>query len=296
MHRVVEGQKLNDIERYHVPLPYKKNSSYSLTSISILFAGAVRSAKPKGVRIGYMGHLTLLAEDVISALDRFPPDLQSLILTTYAPQPEWEEYVKGRFTETKKKDRCALGGPKPSSGVSSYGFSVETEAASVLGGGGGGGAGAGGIGSGEGKGASGGGRLPADESAMFPALRLDDATMGAYKTRSMIEIEQGDVEGERKVNLDVPEDVGTSRGTRGEFKRTGSEGGVRNTADFGPAPGLSRGGDDDDDDDDDEEKYGNSRTTHVCFPLPPLLDGILMFVGIVREVPRTRTTIIESYW
>ncbi len=222
------------------------------------------SAKPKGVRIGYMGHLTLLAEDVISALDRFPPDLQSLILTTYAPQPEWEEYVNGRFTETKQKDRCALGGPKPNPGVSPYGFGADPDAA----GGGALGLGGGGFGgSGEGKGLS-GGRLPPDESAVFPGLRLDDATMGAYKTRSKIEIEQGDVEGERKIHVDVPEDVGTSRGSRGEFRRTGSESGVRNTADFGPASGSNRGGgDDDDDDDDDEDKYGNSRTTHVRSPV-----------------------------
>ncbi|KAI0957676.1 hypothetical protein AcW1_005989 [Taiwanofungus camphoratus] len=84
MHRIIEGSKRNDIE----------------------------SAKPKGVRLGYMGHLTLISEDVIGALEHFPPDLR-LLAAQYAPQPEWDEYVTGRYKETKKKDTILLGGGKP---------------------------------------------------------------------------------------------------------------------------------------------------------------------------------------
>ncbi|OBZ65736.1 Extragenic suppressor of kinetochore protein 1, partial [Grifola frondosa] len=84
MHRIIEGSKRNDIE----------------------------SAKPKGVRLGYMGHLTLISEDVIGALEHFPPDLR-LLTAQYAPQPEWDEYVTGRYKETKKKDTSLLGGGKP---------------------------------------------------------------------------------------------------------------------------------------------------------------------------------------
>ncbi|KAI0093776.1 SIT4 phosphatase-associated protein-domain-containing protein [Irpex rosettiformis] len=84
MHRIIEGSKRNDIE----------------------------SAKPKGVRLGYMGHLTLISEDVINSLEHFPPDLR-LVVAQYAPQPEWDEYVTGRYKETKKKDTSLLGGGKP---------------------------------------------------------------------------------------------------------------------------------------------------------------------------------------
>ncbi|KAH9917442.1 SIT4 phosphatase-associated protein-domain-containing protein [Fomitopsis serialis] len=84
MHRIIEGSKRNDQE----------------------------SAKPKGVRLGYMGHLTLISEDVIGALEHFPPDLR-LLAAQYAPQPEWDEYVTGRYKETKKKDTILLGGGKP---------------------------------------------------------------------------------------------------------------------------------------------------------------------------------------
>lgn len=85
MQRIVEGQRQNDAE----------------------------SVKPKGVRLGYMGHLTLMSEDVITALEHYPPDLR-LTIERYAPQPEWNDYVTGRYNETKKRDTSLLGGGKPS--------------------------------------------------------------------------------------------------------------------------------------------------------------------------------------
>ena len=59
-----------------------------------------------------MGHLTLISEDVINSLEHFPPDLR-LVVAQYAPQPDWDEYVTGRYKETKKKDTSLLGGGKP---------------------------------------------------------------------------------------------------------------------------------------------------------------------------------------
>lgn len=62
-----------------------------------------------------MGHLTLISEDVLLALDHFPPDLRS-ILASHAPQPEWDDYVNGRYNETKERDTSLLGGGKPVTG------------------------------------------------------------------------------------------------------------------------------------------------------------------------------------
>lgn len=103
IHRIIEGSKRNDIERL-APAPTSRTDSKLNTP--------PRSSKPKGVRLGYMGHLTLISEDVIGALEHFPPDLR-LIVAQYAPQPEWDEYVSGRYKETKKKDSSLLGGGKP---------------------------------------------------------------------------------------------------------------------------------------------------------------------------------------
>ncbi|KAJ3514203.1 hypothetical protein NLJ89_g2505 [Agrocybe chaxingu] len=84
LHRIVEGQSRNDLE----------------------------CTKPKGVRLGYMGHLMLISEDVITAMARFPPDLR-LIIIQYAPEPEWDQFVTGRYNETKQEDNRLLGGGKP---------------------------------------------------------------------------------------------------------------------------------------------------------------------------------------
>ena len=59
-----------------------------------------------------MGHLTLISEDVISAFSHYPLELKEQ-LSQYAPQPEWDQYVSGRFQETKERDTSQLGGGKP---------------------------------------------------------------------------------------------------------------------------------------------------------------------------------------
>lgn len=134
MHRIVEGQQRNDIE----------------------------SSKPEGVRLGYMGHLTLISEDVLVALERYPPDLRQ-ILIKYVPQPDWEEYVIGRYNETKQRDTSLLGGGKPAlPGSMQRAFSkwqVDEDEGDAFGGGAVGGAvgGGAGVGWGGGLGGSGGG-------------------------------------------------------------------------------------------------------------------------------------------
>lgn len=101
LHRIIEGSKRNDVERCVFQV-----LAYMLPAEKIF------SEKPKGVRLGYMGHLTLISEHVIGALEHLPPDLR-LQIAQYAPQPEWDEYVTGRYKETKKKDSSLLGGGKP---------------------------------------------------------------------------------------------------------------------------------------------------------------------------------------
>ncbi|CAK5277201.1 unnamed protein product [Mycena citricolor] len=84
MQRIIEGQKMNDAAQ----------------------------DKPKAVRLGYMGHLTLISEDVLTAMERFPTDVREAI-EPFVPQPDWDEYVKGRYKETKQRDAEPLGGGKP---------------------------------------------------------------------------------------------------------------------------------------------------------------------------------------
>ena len=59
-----------------------------------------------------MGHLTLISEDVLTTLEHSSPDLR-LTIMKFAPEPEWHDYVNGRYLETKNKDTSLLGGGKP---------------------------------------------------------------------------------------------------------------------------------------------------------------------------------------
>lgn len=87
------------------------------------------SAKPKGVRLGYMGHLTLISEDVTTAFSHYPPELLA-ILSEFTPQPAWDNYLAGRFREAKERDERALGGGRP---VVAAAPGAKSEAAGVFG-------------------------------------------------------------------------------------------------------------------------------------------------------------------
>lgn len=77
------------------------------------------TAKPTSVRLGFMGHLTLIAEGVLTALERFPAELRG-----DRGQPAWDEHVAGWHRETNRRDAglpsggdpvvCAGGGLRPS--------------------------------------------------------------------------------------------------------------------------------------------------------------------------------------
>lgn len=85
---------------------------HPLIFFSAFFADKHYSRENQGLRLGYMGHLTLISEDVIAALEHYPEDFTSM-LRQFAPQPAWNHYVNGAYRETKNKDTSLLGGGKP---------------------------------------------------------------------------------------------------------------------------------------------------------------------------------------
>ncbi|KAL7747225.1 sporulation-induced protein [Sorochytrium milnesiophthora] len=69
------------------------------------------SELPRGVRLGYMGHVTLIAEEIVKILER-EPDLQSE-LTDLLRLDDWLEFSTKTLRETLERDRKPLGGGKP---------------------------------------------------------------------------------------------------------------------------------------------------------------------------------------
>ena len=64
-------------------------------------------------RMGYMGHLTLIAEEVVKFTERHPPELLSEVVLDRVMAPDWISYVEGALAETRERDNAILGGVRP---------------------------------------------------------------------------------------------------------------------------------------------------------------------------------------
>ncbi len=71
------------------------------------------SALPKGVRLGYMGHLTYIADETVKLLELYQQT--SLLSTLYESidLEDWWNYVSKVLKETKERDAQVLGGTRP---------------------------------------------------------------------------------------------------------------------------------------------------------------------------------------
>ncbi|KAH8881236.1 SAPS-domain-containing protein [Thozetella sp. PMI_491] len=64
-------------------------------------------------RMGYMGHLTLIAEEVVKFTERHPPELLSETVVERVMAHDWINYVEGALAETRERDNAILGGVRP---------------------------------------------------------------------------------------------------------------------------------------------------------------------------------------
>ena len=71
----------------------------------------------RNMRLGYMGHLTLVAEEVVKFGERHPRDLLSPIVQECIYSHAWEEYVTKTLAETRERDNAILGGFRPDNGL-----------------------------------------------------------------------------------------------------------------------------------------------------------------------------------
>ena len=69
------------------------------------------------MRLGYMGHLTLIAEEVVKFSDRHPPELLSQVVLDKVTSQDWSDYVENTLSETRERDNAILGGVRPDMSV-----------------------------------------------------------------------------------------------------------------------------------------------------------------------------------
>lgn len=63
-----------------------------------------------GLRLGYMGHLTLIAEEVVKFIQSFPPHSLSELIDSRIESQSWEDYVTNVLLDTREKYNAILGG------------------------------------------------------------------------------------------------------------------------------------------------------------------------------------------
>lgn len=66
-----------------------------------------------GVRLGYMGHLTLISEEVVKFVEQYPPHQISPLIAEKVSHPDWIDYVENTLAATRARDSAILGGKRP---------------------------------------------------------------------------------------------------------------------------------------------------------------------------------------
>ncbi len=84
-------------------------------------ASSERSQAQSKTRMGYMGHLTLIAEEVVKFTERNPPELLSQLVMDRVMSQDWINYVEGALAETRERDNAILGGVRPEVAMSNRG-------------------------------------------------------------------------------------------------------------------------------------------------------------------------------
>ncbi|TVY59687.1 Extragenic suppressor of kinetochore protein, partial [Lachnellula suecica] len=70
------------------------------------------------MRLGYMGHLTLIAEEVVKFTERHPPEaLSPDAVLEKVMNNDWVQYVDVTLAETRERDNAILGGVRPDMSV-----------------------------------------------------------------------------------------------------------------------------------------------------------------------------------
>ena len=76
-----------------------------------------KAQEQKNMRLGYMGHLTLVAEEVVKFGERHPREMLSPKVQESIYGKDWEDYVTKTLAETRDRDNAILGGFRPAEGM-----------------------------------------------------------------------------------------------------------------------------------------------------------------------------------
>jgi SIT4-associating protein SAP185/190 len=72
-----------------------------------------QSQKEQKMRLGYMGHLTLIAEEIVKFTERQAPETLAPPILDRIMAQSWIDYVENVLSETRERDNAILGGVRP---------------------------------------------------------------------------------------------------------------------------------------------------------------------------------------
>lgn len=100
--KIVEAQEKNDIAWYvFTEIILTQYKSVVLTYIC-------NSSKPKGMRLGYMGHLTFISDEIIKLFEGYPESIVAVVKDSI-DLDKWNSYCAKQLKETKERDCLPLG-------------------------------------------------------------------------------------------------------------------------------------------------------------------------------------------
>ncbi|GAA6006436.1 hypothetical protein JCM11491_004958 [Sporobolomyces phaffii] len=70
------------------------------------------AAKRANMRLGYMGHLSLIADETVKFFERFPDEIFAVVEGSI-PQPQWNQFVATTLRDARDRDSTPLSGSVP---------------------------------------------------------------------------------------------------------------------------------------------------------------------------------------
>ncbi|GAA5947303.1 hypothetical protein JCM3765_001616 [Sporobolomyces pararoseus] len=70
------------------------------------------AAKRPNMRLGYMGHLSLIADETVKFFERYPDEIYAVVEGSI-PQPQWNQFVATTLREMRERDSTPLSGSAP---------------------------------------------------------------------------------------------------------------------------------------------------------------------------------------
>ncbi|KAI8064312.1 SIT4 phosphatase-associated protein-domain-containing protein [Gilbertella persicaria] len=115
LHQVFNGRMDIGLNR-HLAISILKDGQLTDKIIIAQKANDEACAKPKGMRAGYMGHLTFISDEIMKLFEGYPETIV-LEIKDDIDMEGWNAYCNNELKETKDRDQLPLGGLRPNDDV-----------------------------------------------------------------------------------------------------------------------------------------------------------------------------------